>query len=252
MKVKEEKDASSMAPGSPPTPPHTPQSPQRAIPSLGNLSQSCQTSNANSPNLQQQQQQQQSQQHQSQEQQQQHPIHAVTNSPLSQILVQNPALAQLLQQNPAILSQNPQLAQLLQQNLQAQMGSVLFQNVRREESEDSRVSLPYFILVSFQSSLHFGRSYRLESRLLAKVSFKIWNSDFYNRPQILKSTITRNSKQRRKCGHLSRVSKISNSIQSPPGISSKVRQSRTCPKTIRDDSSDSSQIIKLPTGAVWA
>ncbi|KYN32959.1 Transcription factor castor [Trachymyrmex septentrionalis] len=144
MKVKEEKDASSMAPGSPPTPPHTPQSPQRAIPSLSNLSQSCQTSNANSPNLQQQQQQQQSQQHQSQEQQQQqqqqqHPIHAVTNSPLSQILVQNPALAQLLQQNPAILSQNPQLAQLLQQNLQAQMGSVLFQNVKREESEDSRV-----------------------------------------------------------------------------------------------------------------
>ncbi|XP_018398806.1 PREDICTED: zinc finger protein castor homolog 1-like [Cyphomyrmex costatus] len=138
IKIKEEKDASSMAPGSPPTPPHTPQSPQRAIPSLSNLSQSCQTSNANSPNLQQQQQ---SQQHQLQEQQQQqqHPVHAMTNSPLSQILVQNPALAQLLQQNPAILSQNPQLAQLLQQNLQAQMGSVLFQNVRREESDDSRV-----------------------------------------------------------------------------------------------------------------
>ncbi|XP_036148361.1 uncharacterized protein LOC105829072 isoform X3 [Monomorium pharaonis] len=149
IKVKEEKDASSMAPGSPPTPPHTPQSPQRAIPSLGNLSQSCQTSNANSPNLQQQhqqqhqQQQQQSQQHQSQEQQQQqqqHSMqHAMTNLPLSQILVQNPALAQLLQQNPTILSQNPQLAQLLQQNLQAQMGNVLFQNVRREESENSRV-----------------------------------------------------------------------------------------------------------------
>jgi len=64
----------------------------------------------------------------------------MANSPLSQILVQNPALAQLLQQNPAILSQNPQLAQLLQQNLQVQMGSVLFQNVRREESDDSRVS----------------------------------------------------------------------------------------------------------------
>ncbi|XP_029680634.1 uncharacterized protein LOC115246139 isoform X1 [Formica exsecta] len=136
VKVKEEKDASSMAPGSPPTPPHTPQSPQRAIPSLGNLSQSCQTSNANSPNLQQQQPQ--PQQHQSQEQQH-HSLHAMANSPLNQILVQNPALAQLLQQNPAILSQNPQLAQLLQQNLQVQMGSVLFQNVRREESEESRV-----------------------------------------------------------------------------------------------------------------
>ncbi|EFN70425.1 hypothetical protein EAG_08720 [Camponotus floridanus] len=63
----------------------------------------------------------------------------MANSPLNQILVQNPALAQLLQQNPAILSQNPQLAQLLQQNLQVQMGSVLLQNVRREESEESRV-----------------------------------------------------------------------------------------------------------------
>ncbi|XP_011346797.1 zinc finger protein castor homolog 1 isoform X2 [Ooceraea biroi] len=141
LKVKVEKDASSMAPGSPPTPPHTPQSPQRAIPPLGNLSQSCQTSNANSPNLQQQQppQQQQQSQQQHQSQDQQHSLHAMANSPLSQILVQNPALAQLLQQNPAILSQNPQLAQLLQQNLQVQMGSVLFQNVRREESDDSRV-----------------------------------------------------------------------------------------------------------------
>lgn len=138
VKVKEEKDASSMAPGSPPTPPHTPQSPPRHNPPPGNLSQSCQTSNTNSPSLQQQQQQQ--QQQESHQQQQPQSLHAMANSPLSQILVQNPALAQLLQQNPAILSQNPQLAQLLQQNLQVQMGSVLFQNVRREEPEESRVS----------------------------------------------------------------------------------------------------------------
>lgn len=129
-----------MAPGSPPTPPHTPQSPPRHNPPPSNLSQSCQTSNANSPSLQQQQQHQQQHQDQHQQQQQQQSMHAMANSPLSQILVQNPALAQLLQQNPAILSQNPQLAQLLQQNLQVQMGSVLFQNVRREEPEESRVS----------------------------------------------------------------------------------------------------------------
>ncbi|XP_017875535.2 zinc finger protein castor homolog 1-like isoform X2 [Ceratina calcarata] len=128
-----------MAPGSPPTPPHTPQSPPRHNPPPGNLSQSCQTSNANSPSLQQQQQQQESNQHHQQQQPQQSNAQAIPNSPLSQILVQNPALAQLLQQNPAILSQNPQLAQLLQQNLQVQMGSVLFQNVRREEPEESRV-----------------------------------------------------------------------------------------------------------------
>ncbi|KAI4490261.1 hypothetical protein M0802_010789 [Mischocyttarus mexicanus] len=41
-----------------------------------------------------------------------------------------------------ILSQNPQLAQLLQQNLQVQMGSVLFQNVRREDTKDTRVPAP--------------------------------------------------------------------------------------------------------------
>ncbi|XP_076293620.1 zinc finger protein castor homolog 1 isoform X2 [Lasioglossum baleicum] len=146
VKVKEEKDASSMAPGSPPTPPHTPQSPPRHNPPPSNLSQSCQTSNANSPSLQQQQHQQQhpqqQQQHQEpphQQHQQQQSLHAMANTSLSQILVQNPALAQLLQQNPAILSQNPQLAQLLQQNLQVQMGSALFQNVRREEPEESRV-----------------------------------------------------------------------------------------------------------------
>ena len=109
-----------MAPGSPPTPPHTPQSPPRQNPP-GNLSQSSQTSNANSPSI-------------------QHPLQGANNSPLSQILVQNPALAQLLQQNPAILTQNPQLAQLLQQNFQVQMGSVLFQGARRDETEDARVS----------------------------------------------------------------------------------------------------------------
>lgn len=140
VKVKEEKDASSMAPGSPPTPPHTPQSPPRHNPPPSNLSQSCQTSNANSPNLQQQQQQQQQQESNQQQQQQHQSLHAMANTPLSQILVQNPAVAQLLQQNPAILSQNPQLAQLLQQNLQVQIGSVLFQNVRREEPEEPRVS----------------------------------------------------------------------------------------------------------------
>ncbi|XP_015439123.1 PREDICTED: zinc finger protein castor homolog 1-like [Dufourea novaeangliae] len=151
VKVKEEKDASSMAPGSPPTPPHTPQSPPRHNPPpSNNLSQSCQTSNTNSPSLQQQQQHHQQQQHPEQQQQQHHhhhhnqpqtqqSAHAMASSPLNQILVQNPALAQLLQQNPAILTQNPQLAQLLQQNLQVQMGSVLFQNVRREEPEESRV-----------------------------------------------------------------------------------------------------------------
>ncbi|XP_023317160.1 zinc finger protein castor homolog 1-like isoform X2 [Trichogramma pretiosum] len=57
-------------------------------------------------------------------------------SPLAQILSQNPALAQLLQQNPAILTQNPQLAQLLQQNLQVQMG--VYQG-RREDGEEARV-----------------------------------------------------------------------------------------------------------------
>ncbi|XP_012171524.1 uncharacterized protein LOC126922891 isoform X2 [Bombus affinis] len=139
VKVKEEKDASSMAPGSPPTPPHTPQSPPRHNPPPSNLSQSCQTSNANSPNLQQQQQQHQQQESNQQQQQQHQSLHAMANTPLSQILVQNPAVAQLLQQNPAILSQNPQLAQLLQQNLQVQIGSVLFQNVRREEPEEPRV-----------------------------------------------------------------------------------------------------------------
>ncbi|XP_015595893.1 uncharacterized protein LOC107268048 isoform X2 [Cephus cinctus] len=112
-------DASSTAPGSPPTPPHTPQSPPRQNPPA-NLSQSSQTSSAGSPSL-------------------GNPLQTLANSPLSQILVQNPALAQLLQQNPAILTQNPQLAQLLQQNLQAQMGSVLFQNVRRDENDEARV-----------------------------------------------------------------------------------------------------------------
>ncbi|XP_033230377.1 uncharacterized protein LOC117181619 isoform X2 [Belonocnema kinseyi] len=118
VKVKEEKVASSMAPGSPPTPPHTPQSPPRQHPP-GNLSQSSQTP-ASSPSI-------------------QHPHQGVTSSPLSQILVQTPALAQLLQQNPAILTQNPQLAQLLQQNFQVQMESVLFQGARREDGEDARV-----------------------------------------------------------------------------------------------------------------
>ncbi|XP_046747760.1 uncharacterized protein LOC124412150 isoform X1 [Diprion similis] len=108
-------DSSSMAPGSPPTPPHTPQSPPRQN-VASSLSQSSQTSNHAPQNFPPQ-------------------LHAVQNSPLSQILVQNPALAQLLQQNPAILTQHPQLAQLLQQNL-AQMGSVLFQNVRRDDVEE--------------------------------------------------------------------------------------------------------------------
>ncbi|XP_063985247.1 uncharacterized protein LOC135166671 isoform X2 [Diachasmimorpha longicaudata] len=120
VKVKEEKDGSSMAPGSPPTPPHTPQSPSRQPNPPGNLSQSSQTQST-SPNI-------------------PNPLQTLANSPLSQILIQNPALAQLLQQNPAILSQNPQLAQLLQQNLQAHMGNVLFPtNSRRDESEESRV-----------------------------------------------------------------------------------------------------------------
>ncbi|XP_051165565.1 uncharacterized protein LOC127284252 isoform X1 [Leptopilina boulardi] len=116
VKVKEEKEASSMAPGSPPTPPHTPQSPPRQ----NSSSQSSQTQNANSPIISIQQQ-------------------GVNNSPLSQILVQNPALAQLLQQNPSILTQNPQLAQLLQQNFHVQMGNVLFQGARRDDGEEARV-----------------------------------------------------------------------------------------------------------------
>ncbi|XP_017759934.1 PREDICTED: uncharacterized protein LOC108550661 isoform X1 [Eufriesea mexicana] len=168
VKVKEEKDASSMAPGSPPTPPHTPQSPPRHNPPPSNLSQSCQTSNANSPNLQQQQQQQ--QQHQS--------LHAMANTPLSQILVQNPALAQLLQQNPAILSQNPQLAQLLQQNLQVQMGSVLFQNARREEPEESWVPPTIASLAAMKvdaadpkvSDKH--KSYHIKDEQLSRDGFK--------------------------------------------------------------------------------
>ena len=129
VKVKEEKEASSMAPGSPPTPPHTPQSPPRQNPP-GNLSQSSQTP-ASSPSI-------------------QHPLQGVNNLPLSQILVQNPALAQLLQQNPAILAQNPQLAQLLQQNFQVQMGSVLFQGARRDDGEDARVSC----LIDFNSNFN--------------------------------------------------------------------------------------------------
>ncbi|KAK9307076.1 hypothetical protein QLX08_002415 [Tetragonisca angustula] len=193
VKVKEEKDASSMAPGSPPTPPHTPQSPPRHNPPPSNLSQSCQTSNANSPNLQQQQQQQQQHQHQhqqqqqqqqqhqesnQQQQQQQQSLHTAANTPLSQILVQNPALAQLLQQNPAILSQNPQLAQLLQQNLQVQIGSVLFQNVRREEPEESRVPPTIASLAAMKveaadpkvSDKH--KSYHIKDEQLSRDGFK--------------------------------------------------------------------------------
>lgn len=134
VKVKEEKEASSMAPGSPPTPPHTPQSPPRQNTS-GNLSQSSQTPNASSPNIQQ--------------------LQGVNNSPLSQILVQNPALAQLLQQNPTILTQNPQLAQLLQQNFQVQMGNVLFQGARRDDGEDARVSIFDRFFLFFLNSIHF-------------------------------------------------------------------------------------------------
>lgn len=123
--MKEEKDASSgTAPGSPPTPPHTPQSPPRQNNSVAppvSLSQPSQTSKANSPTT-------------------QHPLQGLPNTPLGQILVQNPALAQLLQQNPAILTQNPQFAQLLQQNLQVQMGS-LFQGRREDQDENSRVSI---------------------------------------------------------------------------------------------------------------
>lgn len=129
-----------MAPGSPPTPPHTPQSPPRQNVS-GNLSQASQTSNAASPSI-------------------GHPLQALANSPLSQILVQNPALAQLLQQNPAILAQNPQLAQLLQQNLQAHMGSVLLQNARRDDSDDSRVS---FFSISILFFYYFQIDFSIRS-----------------------------------------------------------------------------------------
>ncbi|XP_076479302.1 uncharacterized protein LOC117155571 isoform X4 [Bombus vancouverensis nearcticus] len=178
VKVKEEKDASSMAPGSPPTPPHTPQSPPRHNPPPSNLSQSCQTSNANSPNLQQQQQQQQQQESNQQQQQQHQSLHAMANTPLSQILVQNPAVAQLLQQNPAILSQNPQLAQLLQQNLQVQIGSVLFQNVRREEPEEPRVPPTIASLAAMKveaadpkvSDKH--KSYHIKDEQLSRDGFK--------------------------------------------------------------------------------
>ncbi|XP_034951460.1 uncharacterized protein [Chelonus insularis] len=116
VKVEEDKEASSTAPGSPPTPPHTPQSPSRQIPS-GHLSQSSQTANSTSPSL---------------------PAHFQTlaNSPLSQILSQNPALAQLFQQNPSLLAQNPQLTQLLQQNLQAHIGNIFSQNNKKDESEE--------------------------------------------------------------------------------------------------------------------
>lgn len=110
-----------MAPGSPPTPPHTPQSPWRQQNPSGNLSQSSQITNVILPSL-------------------PHSLQSLNQSPLSQILVQNPALAQLLQQNPATLLQNPQLAQLLQQNLQAHMGNVLFsQDTNTEESDESKV-----------------------------------------------------------------------------------------------------------------
>ncbi|XP_012171525.1 uncharacterized protein LOC126922891 isoform X4 [Bombus affinis] len=178
VKVKEEKDASSMAPGSPPTPPHTPQSPPRHNPPPSNLSQSCQTSNANSPNLQQQQQQHQQQESNQQQQQQHQSLHAMANTPLSQILVQNPAVAQLLQQNPAILSQNPQLAQLLQQNLQVQIGSVLFQNVRREEPEEPRVPPTIASLAAMKveaadpkvSDKH--KSYHIKDEQLSRDGFK--------------------------------------------------------------------------------
>ncbi|CAD6217082.1 GSCOCG00004661001-RA-CDS [Cotesia congregata] len=120
VRVKEEKDASSTAPGSPPTPPHTPQSPPRSVHNPSGM-QSSQPITSTSPSLQ-------SHHHQQQ-------LQNLANSPLSQILSSNPALAQLLQQNPAILSQNPQLAQLLQQNLQAHMGNVLFSPGRREDDE---------------------------------------------------------------------------------------------------------------------
>ncbi|KAH0547243.1 hypothetical protein KQX54_017933 [Cotesia glomerata] len=120
VRVKEEKDASSTAPGSPPTPPHTPQSPPRSVHNPSGM-QSSQPITSTSPSLQ-------SHHHQQQ-------LQNLANSPISQILSSNPALAQLLQQNPAILSQNPQLAQLLQQNLQAHMGNVLFSPGCREDDE---------------------------------------------------------------------------------------------------------------------
>ncbi|KAK0175737.1 hypothetical protein PV327_009464 [Microctonus hyperodae] len=160
VKVKEEKETSSMAPGSPPTPPHTPQSPPRQnLPC--NLSQTSQTTASsvipmtntttatgttpitNSSS--------QSSSPQQQQQVHSHPNQTIGNSPLNQILTQNPALAQLLQQNPAILSQNPQLAQLLQQNIQAQIGSVLYpQNIRRDESEESRIPTTLASLVGMK------------------------------------------------------------------------------------------------------
>ncbi|KAK0086103.1 hypothetical protein PV325_003776 [Microctonus aethiopoides] len=190
VKVKEEKETSSMAPGSPPTPPHTPQSPPRqnlpcnlshtsqttatsVIPMINTTTATGTTPITNSSSLssspqhhhhhhQQQQQQQEQQQQQQQQQIHSHPNQTIGNSPLNQILTQNPALAQLLQQNPAILSQNPQLAQLLQQNIQAQIGSVLFpQNIRRDESEESRKLFePHMILLSPTSSFFAAASGR--------------------------------------------------------------------------------------------
>ncbi|XP_057320750.1 uncharacterized protein LOC130664708 isoform X1 [Microplitis mediator] len=131
VRVKEEKEASSTAPGSPPTPPHTPQSPPRSANNPSGISQSSQPITSTSPSLNQNQ-----QHHHQQHQLGQHALHNLANSPLSQILSSNPALAQLLQQNPAILSQNPQLAQLLQESLQSHMGNVLFSPGRRDDSDE--------------------------------------------------------------------------------------------------------------------
>ncbi|KAJ8686612.1 hypothetical protein QAD02_022406, partial [Eretmocerus hayati] len=137
LRVKEEKDASSTAPGSPPTPPHTPQSPSRqgnaANSNSGNPSSSGSPSNV-------QQQQQAAAAVAAAAAMGLHP--GLVGSSLSQILAQNPALAQLLQQDPSVLTRSPQLAQLLQQSLQAHVGNAMFQQQHdrsRTDPDDARV-----------------------------------------------------------------------------------------------------------------
>lgn len=116
LRVKEEKEGSSMAPGSPPTPPHTPQSPSRQSSNAANLS-SSQSSNAGSPSV-------------AQAvigniapQQPQPGLAGGTGAPTAE---QNQALIQFLQQNPNLLAQNPALAHmLLQQNLRGRRSTSL-------------------------------------------------------------------------------------------------------------------------------